>query len=86
MYKACYLAGVYGKWFQTKTGTFEALLGSMTSIASDSTRNKEDSPQLQTPFQDYTGLLHDKMPMQLIAFLKHLEGAVELVSPRLESA
>jgi hypothetical protein len=80
MYKACYLAGVYGKWFQAKTGTFETLLGTMTPIALGAD-NQKDSPQLQTPFVDYTGPLHDKMPMQLIAFLKHLEGAVELASP-----
>jgi len=83
-YQACYLAGVYGKWFHAKTGTFEALLGSMTPIAL-AADNLNDTPQLAAT--DVSTIpLHDKMPMQLIAFLKHLEGAVELVSPRLESA
>jgi hypothetical protein len=79
VYQACYLAGVYGKWFQKKTGTFEALLGSMTPIAI-SPDNLNDTPQLVAT--DVSTIpLHDKMPMQLIAFLKHLEGAVELASP-----
>ena len=78
-YQACYLAGVYGKWFQTKNGTFEALLGNMTPIPVG-LDNLNDSPQLDAN-SAYTGPLKDKMPMQLIAFLKHLEGAVELASP-----
>ena len=79
-YQACYLAGVYGKWFQTKTGEFEALLGTMTPIGSDSTANLNDSPQLDATSSAYNGPLKEKMPMQLIAFLKHLEGAVELAT------
>jgi hypothetical protein len=52
----------------------------MDSITFNDSDNKEDTPQFSN-LAVYDGPLREKMPMQLIAFLKHLEGAVELASP-----
>jgi hypothetical protein len=76
-YQACYLAGVYGKWLLKGDDTFEALLHKTMTNITLGADNTGDTPQLAAT--DVSTIpLHDKMPMQLIAFLKHLEGAVEL--------